>query len=648
MENGVLLINMPFSGADRPQIGISLLKSALRARGVPCDTRYFNLVFADWVGPEVYQWFSGELDHTIFAGEWVFAQQLFGDALIDSEGYFRHIRETHHIPDESVKHILNFRSYVERFLNYCMKSVDWSRYSVVGFTSTFEQNLASLALARLVKQRFPDKIIVMGGANCENPMGVALHRCFPFLDYVFTGEADKSFPEFIERLRQNKPVESVKGMVYRRNGESIYTGHSDPITEMDALPYPDYEDFFEQIEETNVAKHLALMVQVETSRGCWWGAKHHCTFCGLNAVTMSFRAKTQRRALEEILHLTARYPVQQIAAVDNIMDLQYFKELLPELKRRKLKLHLFYEVKANLTKDQVKMLSEAGVTMIQPGIESLHQKMLTLMRKGVTPLQNVQLMKWCKQFGVTPSWNLLYGFPGESPREYEEMLPLIESLFHLPPPDGFGPIRLDRFSPYFMNPASFGLVNARPMKVYRYIYPFPESDLAEIAYFYDYQHGDGLDPTSYINPTLDKLEEWNRLRHDGQATLTMHASGDGLLVINDARPNAVQKQTTLYGWQRDIYEFCDQVRPLSAIRKHVAEWLKGNAADGVAEAEISETQVRDFLNHLVSLRVMARDGEQYLSLAIPAATTTAAKPVIPSLPYAPYANWAAATATTTA
>jgi hypothetical protein len=293
------------------------------------------------------------------------------------------------------------------------------------------------------------------------------------------------------------------------------------------------------------------------------------------------------------------------------------------------------------------MLSEAGVSMIQPGIESLHRKMLTLMRKGVTPLQNVQLMKWCKQFGVTPSWNLLYGFPGESPREYEEMLPLIESLFHLPPPDGFGPIRLDRFSPYFMNPASFGLVNARPMKVYRYIYPFPESDLAEIAYFYDYQHGDGLNPETYINPTLDKLEEWSRARDGGQTTLTMHASGTGPLVINDARPNAVQKQTTLHGWQRDLSEFCDQVRPLSAIRKHLSEWLKSDAANGAAEAEISETQVRDFLNHLVSLRVMARDGEQYLSLAIPA-TPTATTPLIPGLPYAPYAGWQAAAANTTA
>lgn len=613
MREAVLLINMPFSGADRPQIGIGLLQTALKSRGIPCETRYFNLIMADWLGPEFYQWFSGELDHTIFAGEWVFAHHFFGDALVDGEGYFRHIRKSNRVTEETVERIRAARRVVGPFLEYCLKSVDWDRYSIIGFTSTFEQNLASLALAHAIKARYPDKVIVMGGANCEAPMGVALHRCFPFLDYVFTGEADHSFPEFVERLRRGESIAEVRGLVYRDGLRSVFTGPPEPVREMDALPYPDYDDFFEQSEQTSVPRHIAQMVQVETSRGCWWGAKHHCTFCGLNALSMSFRAKSQSRALEEILHLVARYPVSQIAAVDNIMDVHYFKELLPELKRRKLRLQLFYEVKANMSKEQVKLLGEAGVKMIQPGIESLHQKMLTLMRKGVSPLQNVQLIKWCQQFGVTPSWNLLYGFPGESARDYEEMLPLIESMFHLPPPDGYGPIRLDRFSPYFMDPASFGLVNARPMKVYRYLYPFPEADLAEIAYFYQYEHGDGLDPDEYIGRTIDKLHEWRGIRDGGASELTYSAMPDGALVIDDTRPNALARRTSLRGWQRDLYDFCDQARPVSSIVRRLSVSHEPDAAPPATEAE-----ARAFLDHLVSLRLMARDCDQYLSLAIPA------------------------------
>ncbi len=80
------------------------------------------------------------------------------------------------------------------FLDECMDAFDMARYDVVGFTTTFEQNLASLSLARMVKERYPEKVVVFGGANCDGVMGVELHRSFPWIDYVVSGEADLVFP----------------------------------------------------------------------------------------------------------------------------------------------------------------------------------------------------------------------------------------------------------------------------------------------------------------------------------------------------------------------------------------------------------------------------------------------------------------------
>ena len=105
--------------------------------------------------------------------------------------------------------------------------------------------------------------------------------------------------------------------------------------------------------------------------------------------------------------------------MDNILDLKYFKTLLPELARQGARVSLFYETKSNLKKDQVRLLRDAGVTMIQPGIESFSDEVLKLMKKGVSGLQNIQLLKWCKEIGVEPLWNFLLGFPGESPDEYQ-------------------------------------------------------------------------------------------------------------------------------------------------------------------------------------------------------------------------------------
>ena len=44
------------------------------------------------------------------------------------------------------------------------------------------------------------------------------------------------------------------------------------------------------------------------------------------------------------------------------------------------------------------------------------------MRKGVTALQNLRLLKWCAEIGITPAWNLLYGFPGEPARSTNKWL----------------------------------------------------------------------------------------------------------------------------------------------------------------------------------------------------------------------------------
>jgi len=608
MEGGVLLVNMPFAGANGPQIALGLLKAALRSRGVPCDVAYLNLILAEKMGARPYQWLSGEFTDMAFAGEWVFAHHFFGERLLDADAYLRYLREDVGADGETLDFILSLRRLVPEYLDYCLGLVDWRRYAVIGFTSTFEQNMASLSLAYEVKRRYPDKVIVMGGSNCGHPMGEAILRCFPFVDYVFTGEADESFPEFVTRLARRRPVGDIKGLVYRAGRAVTSTGLPDMVTDMDALPFPDYDDYFEQVEMTSVGREVPLLVQFETARGCWWGAKQHCTFCGLNALTMSFRAKSKERALEEILHLSSRYPVRQLAAVDNIIDMNYFRELLPELKRRDLGLSIFYETKANLTKEQVRLLGESGVTTIQPGIESLSPKLLKLMRKGVSPLQNVQLLKWCRQFGVQPMWNLLYGIPGESAEDYREMLPLLQSLTHLQPPVTSGMIRLDRYSPYFQSPEAFGLVGARPARAYRHIYPFKQTELADLAYYYEFAYADGLNPNEYIGPVQCQLESWQKAAALGARLLSREGPG-GELLIEDTRPGAACARVPLEGWQKGLYLYCDRARPLEAIEG----WL------GRTHPEVSRRDSHDYLWRMVELRLMAHDRAQFLSLAVPAA-----------------------------
>ena len=93
--------------------------------------------------------------------------------------------------------------------------MDWGRYSVVGFSSTFQQNVASLALARRIKERFPMVKVVFGGANFEGEMGPEYVRAFPFIDYAVVGEGDMAFPALLRNIADCKRESVVEAICPR-------------------------------------------------------------------------------------------------------------------------------------------------------------------------------------------------------------------------------------------------------------------------------------------------------------------------------------------------------------------------------------------------------------------------------------------------
>jgi ribosomal peptide maturation radical SAM protein 1 len=598
----VLLVSMPFVSISRPAIGISILKSVLDGRAIDCDLRYGNLRFAEWVGFDTYSVLDERVSDALFAGDWLFAQYLFGDQL-DLAVYAETLRAN--VGEREYDRIMSARTHVGPFLEACIEEFRVVDYQIVGFTTTFEQNLASLALSRMIKEVWPDKAIVLGGGNCEAEMGRELHRSFPWIDYVCSGEGERSFPQLVEAIAAGRDGAGIPGIIYRRDGHSTDNGRAEAIADMNTVPPPNYDEYFTAVKSSPLVPTLRPSLLIETSRGCWWGAKSHCTFCGLNGATMTFRSKSAERVLDELEEFRRRYPTTNVMAVDNILDMRYFRDVLPRLRDRQLGFTLFYETKANLTKEQVRLLRDAGVLAIQPGVESLSTHVLQLMRKGVTALQNIQLLKWCKQYGLTVAWNLLYGFPGETAADYAVIGRSIDALWHLTPPHSVGAVRMDRFSPYYDEAASFGLVNVRPMEMYRLLYPLPEERLRNLAYFFDYDHADGGSPGDFLGDTASKVEEW---RKAGDCHLTATRAGSPELVITDTRPNAVHRRVDMNGLQRDVYELCDH-------RRHVQGILRSIGERYVVPVGF-EGWLRDFLAQMVEWKLMVSDGDEYLSLAI--------------------------------
>ncbi len=607
----VLLLTMPFRSLGYPSIGISLLKSILNKEGISCHIKYFNIDFADMIGPEKYEKIFSEQSWKISLGEWLFAQEYFGEKLPPASEYRKYIDQF--AGCANLSEVFNIKNIISPFLDRCMNSLDWEAYDVIGFSSMFEQNMASVALAHRIKLLYPTKIIVFGGANCEREMGIELHNRFPFIDYICSGEADYSFPELVKKLSNKQSVDDIPGIIYRKNGKSILTPGDTTVKNLDSLPYPDYKDYFDQLDQFSFPLSICVGVDMETSRGCWWGVKSQCKFCGLNGGLIRFRSKSKDRVINELIYLAEKYikkyKLPWICMVDNILDMKYFKDLLPELKQMGWTIPIFWETKSNLNKEQVQMLSEVGVICIQPGIESLNTHVLKLMSKGVTAIQNIQLLKYCKQFGVHPEWNILTKFPNETFEDYKQMTDMIYKIVHLPPPEVRASFELDRFSPYFVNPGEYGIIDIRPGGIYRFIYPFEESSLFNLAYHFEFNYRDDVTPPDCEKDLEYAMNYWQECYANNEYLHSVETS-PSTLVIEDGRSNARISRIVLESSQKDIYEYCDRIRTLSSVFSYIREKY-GNFA-------VRERDVKDFLDEMVSLNLMVSEDNRYLSIAVPA------------------------------
>ena len=190
-------------------------------------------------------------------------------------------------------------------------------------------------------------------------------RQFPFVDVVVSGEADTIVVDLIRGLLEGR-VPSAPGVYVRGTVSSGLLpqplGNAALVHDLDTLPVPDYAAYFEQLVSRDAEHSVEPCILFESARGCWWGMKAHCTFCGLNGTSMAFRSKSTARVLSELETLHQRHPECMIIVVDNILDHKYFHDLIPELGRRPDRYRLFYEVKSNLTKPQLLALRQAEST----------------------------------------------------------------------------------------------------------------------------------------------------------------------------------------------------------------------------------------------------------------------------------------------
>jgi ribosomal peptide maturation radical SAM protein 1 len=598
---------MPYATAARPSIQVALLKAIVDRHGHTCETFHLNLDFVvaleAHAADDARGVYERLCEHRFAAGDWFFARAAFGDDAPDPGAMLDYWRREGELETGTEADLLRiYHEIAPGYIDALVSRIDWAGFDVVGFTSTFQQNAASFALARRIKEVAPSVVTLFGGANFDGTMGPEWVRSMPFVDYAIRGEADESLPAFLDAVASGEDATAVPGVIGRRNGQVVST-EARPVADLDRSPVPDYTEYFERIDELELMHRLEVTIPYESARGCWWGAKRHCTFCGLNGGTMEFRAKSPSRVLDELSQLALDHRVLNFCAVDNIIDTSYFDDLLPELARVGRPFHLFYETKADLTRDQIELLARAGVDSIQPGIESLSSHVLALMRKGTKAIWNVALLRWASYYGVFVHWNIIYGFPGETVDDIAEQVDSCRRLVHLCPPGSLGRVWLERFSPLFEQRDQFPADFVEPNERYRFVYP-AHVDLEQAAYFFDYRL-ENTPPDECYAELGAVFGRWIELSESEEPpTMTACVGEDRTHVVDRRDPDAA-REVWLTDERHIVHRACFET------------WT---TPDRLATATGLDRDVVDStLQWLHDENLTYRDGNLHMALALPAA-----------------------------
>ena len=608
----VALVNMPFSYSKYPSIQLGTLSALLKSKGIPVDCHHLNVRFAHKIGVPLYEMIC---EKRALFGEWLFSYLLFRDNPKRAE-YPRLFKPVFdQVAKESSLPASFFEDMASRtapqFLAWALTAIDWGQYKVVGFTSTFDQNVASLTMAKLIKDLYPDVTIVFGGANYDGEMGLEYFRAFPFIDHVVVGEGEEVFPELVRYLLGGKTGAMPSGVTYREGEKIAFSPNDALFTDFAKTGPPDYDDYYHLLAELgDAAQGLDRILLYEGSRGCWWGEKHHCTFCGLNAQSMKFRAKSSEQVAREMAYLSSRYDTVRFRLVDNIIDMKYVDNLFGRFAADHCDLDVFIETKSNLHKSQIRTLAAGGVKCMQPGLESLSLNQLQAMDKGVTPMQNIICLKWSYYYHVAVSWNILLGFPGETNEDYRRQIDLIPSLFHLHPPESTGKLWLERFSPYFTKPHEYGVRITGPGTPYEYVYDACLVDLNKIAYDFEYELDNWQVDQPVYQELVDMVQEWQRLVASSDRPFLYYSKAMDYVTVYDGRNPKVPIRRR-YDWPAaGIIEVCNEAaKNVDQIRTLLA---------GLSDKSgVSDVQIDQALSILTAARILYEERGKYFTLAVP-------------------------------
>ena len=287
-------------------------------------------------------------------------------------------------------------------------------YDVIGFTSMSMQISNALRLARKIREAGFSGKIVFGGPHASVAPDHLKNQ--PFIDAVFIGEAEETFPQYLCYL-EGKSHQLQRIWIRDSKREWKFYPGKDFIKDLDTLPFPAREKY------ENLIKRIRF-INMTTTRGC----PFQCNYCQPSKQIL-FGKYVRRRSIDNIIaeieDAKKKFDITGFSIDDDTFT--FNKKIVLELceRLRPLKLNWSCQSRSDIDRETLEKMRDSGCQMLFVGVESGSQRVLDLMNKSNTVQKNEEFIKICNEVGIQTWCNMMVGYPGETKEDMEHSLQFV-------------------------------------------------------------------------------------------------------------------------------------------------------------------------------------------------------------------------------
>jgi anaerobic magnesium-protoporphyrin IX monomethyl ester cyclase len=282
-----------------------------------------------------------------------------------------------------------------------IKAIKEFNPSLIGISFTSCKYKKSYALVKDIKSKTGIPIVI-GGAHVSVIREDVLGECEA--DYAIYGEGEHA----LLNLAEGKKLNEIKSLIWRDSNRIVVNPQEDFISDLDALPLPEYEFF-------RLEKYANKRIPITTARGC----PHMCVYCAVDRVIgRRFRTRSPKNVVDEIEHWYRKgykdFGFNDDTFTENTLRAE---EICDELVRRNIDIK--WDLRTGIRVDRVNAsllgkLKKAGCKFVAFGIESVDEKVLKAMKKGTTSEQARTAVRMAKDAGLGVGGFFMIGNPGDS------------------------------------------------------------------------------------------------------------------------------------------------------------------------------------------------------------------------------------------